>query len=625
MKTKLRITIFALVLTGTSMLAQTSGGPDAYGYTWKNQAAAGGPVYNFKNIKGKGTEIKGLNDDNSVGPFNMNWNFHFYWNDYNKALIGANGWLSFTKLANISAPFPTIPNAAAPNNYIAAMLSDLTFTDPNNTSAIIPGASSWYWSNNIDSLIVQWDSVPFWVKDNPKYSGRNTFQIILSGVDSSITFQYNTISRGVLPYDSTGEGLKSGIENATGQIGLQIQNNTLPIKATAVKFYYPHPSNYKVYDVSPDWNQNKENGGFFVSGLKKAPIKLVSDISNNGNQPVGKIDVNASILDSKNSQVWTSKSSVASLSTGADSIITFPVGYLATAPETFTYRTTTTLTGSNPDMNAGNNVKDVEFIVVDTTQDIFPLSYTYATTATKALGFSGGGANTGGGVYIVPPFYPATIVSVDYYILQFLSTGGFTSKIVDDDGPNGTPLTVLATNVLESSTAQSWNNVPLSTPLVITSGGVYVSFFMYPDTSTALGVDETFPLSNRNYEILGGSWAQYRTGSAQDLMISANVKGSATFGQGINDKNKEAFTLSQNYPNPASTSTLINFNLLSSGEAQFSVRNMIGQELESINLGTLSQGLHSISLNTSKFASGIYFYTLKNNDNEVTKKMIINR
>ncbi len=510
MKLKLVLFLTASLFIGT-LIAQTTGGPDTYGYTWKNQADPTGPVYNWIDIKGLGTKITGLGDDNSVGPFNMNWNFRYYWNDYNKALVGSNGWMSFEALGNIASPFPTIPSAAAPNNYIAALLSDLTFT--NGSNAPVPNCSGWYWTNNLDTFIVQYDSVPFWSATGQKYTGSNTFQIILSGVDSSITFQYKA-QTGL----TNGTDIKSGIENLTGAIGLQVLNNTYPTANTAVKFYYPNPVTYQVFDATPAWNQNTKNGGFFVSSNGK-PLNLTTDIANTGNQPISNIPVTGTLLDVNAATVWTSTRTVTALPAGADTVFTYPTNYNANTPGTFRYRSATTLTG---DMNPGNNSREVEMVVVDTTQSSIELSYTTATSASAGLGWSGGGVNDGAGVYFEPPFYPASVVSLDYFIASG-ATGGFTAEVRDDNGTNNGPGTVLSSDTIMTGNIGAFNNVPMTKPIVITSGGIYVSWLMHPDTTCNLGADAASPLSLRNYEIIGGNWATYRNNSAQDLMIKTTI------------------------------------------------------------------------------------------------------
>ena len=88
---------------------------------------------------------------------------------------------------------------------------------------------------------------------------------------------------------------------------------------------------------------------------------------------------------------------------------------------------------------------------------------------------------------------------------------------------------------------------------------------------------------------------------------------------------ESAFSVAQNYPNPSSTYTMINFTMPIAGDVQFSVKNIMGQDIDAINLGSQSAGTHTIKVNTSKLTSGIYFYTVKVGDKEITKKMIVNK
>ena len=526
MKIKVLLLVLFVMFVGSQLFAQTSGGPDIYGYTWKNQAAVGGPVYNWKEIKGVGTKITGLADDNRTGPYNINWNFHSYWNDYNKFWVGSNGWISFQGTTlNIAAPFLALPSANS-KNTICPLLADLTFVNSAATPAPVPQASAWYWSNNVDTLIVQYDSIPFWVNPNPGYAGRNTFQVVLSGVDSSITFQYKLYAAATPTYDITGEGLETGIENSTGSIGLQVLNNTYPASNTAVKFYPPHPVTYQVIDVAPAWNQYSDNGGFFVSNPCGKPVKMKTAIANTGNQPVTNVPVTGQILDPTFTPIWSSSASVHSLLAGADTVLTYPATYAANTPGDYSYRTTTSLSS---DINSGNDLNDVEMVVADTTQDTIHFSFCTATTTTTGLSWQGG--NGGGATYFIPPFYPATVTSIDYYIASDAGAHtGFSAELIKDNGLNGNPGTVIdSIGVPKASISATagYHKVMLPTPYIITSGGVYAAWMMNGD-SISLGSDQAPPFSNRNLEYISGSWASYRNNSAEDLMIRLNIKGSNT-------------------------------------------------------------------------------------------------
>ncbi len=611
MKTKNLLSTLLAACSASMLFAQT-GGPDAYGYTWKNQAAVGGPVYTWKNIKGVGTQITGLADDNTVGPFNLNFTFKYYWNDYNKIRIGSNGYIAFQTGVNIASPFPTIPTSGGTNNnYAAGFMCDLTLVTSGTPAQPVPGASVWMWTNNLDSVIVQWDSIPFWSPNAPTYTGRNAFQIILSKVDSSITYQYKYQTGTTQSNDIT-----TGIENSTGVIGLQVLLDVYPTANTAVKFYYPNPVTFQVIDVTPAWNQNMDNGGFFVSGPFGNPVTLSSNIANAGNQNVNTFNVTAQVLNASFTQVYSSNLTAPALVAGQDTTMSFPAQFQSNTPGTYLYRTTSVLP---TDMNSGNNITDCELVLVDTTLATVTLAYDNGS-ADGALSWQGGGG--GGGIYIEPPFYPATITSLDYFIADNTNNENFTANILDDDGLNNSPGTVLFTNSVAGSASGSFHNVPVSPNVVVTSGGIYVSWEMGGAT-IQLGTNVAIPISNRTYEILGGTWSIYRFREIEDLMIRANIQGSNTVG--TNNISEKVFSVSQNYPNPSAASTLINFTLPSSGEVQFTVRNMIGQDMDVINFGSKVSGAHTIKVNTNKFAPGIYFYSLKFGDKEITKKMVVSR
>lgn len=234
---RLLLLLFIYVFT-KNVNAQTTGGPDQFGYQWANNQDTIGsaPMYKWIDIKDTANLVDGLGDDNSSDALYPGFYFNYYGQWYNTLWIGSNGWISFQNAGNIAAPFPALPNPAAPDNIIAGLLADLTLKDANNT--LIPGAAVYYWTNNSDSIIVQYDSVPFWNTSSAGHSGRNTFQIILSGTDHSITYQYKELVNSTPAYDLINTGLRIGIEDSTGIDGLMV-TDTFPSDSSAIKFFYP--------------------------------------------------------------------------------------------------------------------------------------------------------------------------------------------------------------------------------------------------------------------------------------------------------------------------------------------------------------------------------------------------
>ena len=88
------------------------------------------------------------------------------------------------------------------------------------------------------------------------------------------------------------------------------------------------------------------------------------------------------------------------------------------------------------------------------------------------------------------------------------------------------------------------------------------------------------------------------------------------------------FSLEQNYPNPFNPSTSIGFSLERSAEVDFSVYNIIGEQVESKALGQLAAGKYTIvwdsnASGNAPLSSGVYFYRLQAGDQLQTRKMVL--
>lgn len=92
---------------------------------------------------------------------------------------------------------------------------------------------------------------------------------------------------------------------------------------------------------------------------------------------------------------------------------------------------------------------------------------------------------------------------------------------------------------------------------------------------------------------------------------------------GINEKDIQNVVLHQNIPNPAIGTTTVNFEIVKANEVSFSLFDVTGKLIKSINEGNLSAGMHSITLETTDIDAGVYFYTLTVGDQILTKKMTI--
>jgi hypothetical protein len=91
---------------------------------------------------------------------------------------------------------------------------------------------------------------------------------------------------------------------------------------------------------------------------------------------------------------------------------------------------------------------------------------------------------------------------------------------------------------------------------------------------------------------------------------------------GIKNREKNVISMSQNIPNPSNGTTRIDYSLPTDGEVSFHVYTISGQELFNQVVETTS-GKHSIELNTTSLASGLYFYSMEFKGQRIVKRMSV--
>ncbi len=220
------------------------GGPDAFGYSWKDSDETGGPVYSWVDITSVGTEITGIDDDANVGPYDLGFDFDFYGETYDSFRFCTNGFISFTstddEYSNVGLP----TGGAEPMNIIAPFWDDMNFED---------GGTPYYYTNNIDSLVVSWENVAHF-----DTGGTYTYQVILQS-NGKITFQYQTLN---WPLNST----TIGIQNSNATIGLQVAYNQ----------DYIHSNMAILINAGTEWLDVNPTSGS-VAGHNSCTIELLFD------------------------------------------------------------------------------------------------------------------------------------------------------------------------------------------------------------------------------------------------------------------------------------------------------------------------------------------------------------
>lgn len=162
--------------------------------------------------------------------------------------------------------------------------------------------------------------------------------------------------------------------------------------------------------------------------------------------------------------------------------------------------------------------------------------------------------------------------------------------------------------------------LPLFTYPSLTAGSTYLvvvgcySEFFYGVSGSS--PDQT---SFIMYGGVGGSGSQYYTNNTP--MVRMNFDPSLA----IAEVSQTGAVLGQNMPNPFDNNSTINFELTNTSDVQFEFVDMTGKIVKTMDLGTLTNGAHSIQVNATEFASGVYYYSLVSEGSKITSKMVVQK
>lgn len=485
-------------------LVAATGGPDQYGYIWKDSFEPDGPAYSWIDITSTGIPITDLADDNTHGPFVMSGSMPYYWYDVKKVWVGSNGYVAFNG-GNIAANFPALPSAGGTDNYIAVFMSDLTFGGTGNPAQC-------FLQDEDDRLIISWINVPFWSVTAPGYVGSNTFQLVLDKSDSTITMQYQGTS------GTTGSnGPVIGIESVTGSIGLARSQSLMPAAGYAVRFYNPATPLLQVKDASVEWVG--EPGSRGTTMAVGASLDLASVVANSGNQDLPAFTLTSTVISAGGQTVLSETTTVGALLAGGNALVELAQAF--SPGQSGTYRHQVTITGVAGELVSTNNSITREIIAYSpavNTQDI-----SWAGPNDDGLGLGWNGGDGGIGVYIMPPFHPCLVTGTTVRISSN-SGSSYAMMLYDDDGPDGGPGTLLDSTVVTLANGGAGDHFyPLPTPVMSDSGGYYVVWYML-GPSVYIAKDVAGPFSLQCYEVLGGAWAEYRERTTTDFHLGLRIQ-----------------------------------------------------------------------------------------------------
>lgn len=185
--------------------SKDQGGPDSFGYTWIDSEEDGGPEWSWTDISETGILVEGLGDDQVAGPYEMDFNFHFYGQLKNHFWISSNGVICFDD------PFVSYTNHPLPtnndyNDFIAWFWDDLKMDST---------ISRVYFKNYEEKTVVQFTKMVH-------YPGTESFitgQVIMMA-NGSILIKYRLVSEDFEKTSAT-----AGLQSWNSEQGLQVVYN----------------------------------------------------------------------------------------------------------------------------------------------------------------------------------------------------------------------------------------------------------------------------------------------------------------------------------------------------------------------------------------------------------------
>lgn len=224
-------------------VSANTGGPDAFGYTYRDSYEADGPVYSWIDITTTGTLSLDMAFDDDYHGFPLSFAFDFYGTSMDSVYLGTNGTVYFedTYLGLSNTCMPGTPGYTMTQyNFIAHLWDDL---DPSSQGGVYTQDFGTYFVISFEDIVPCCGA-----------GDGDSWQVILYD-DGNILIQYEELSN-----VGTGGGATVGIQDSP-TVGLEYLCNTTgnPL-SSGLAILFIHPSAL----VSIDENEIIEPGTMSV-------------------------------------------------------------------------------------------------------------------------------------------------------------------------------------------------------------------------------------------------------------------------------------------------------------------------------------------------------------------------
>jgi hypothetical protein len=138
-----------------------------------------------------------------------------------------------------------------------------------------------------------------------------------------------------------------------------------------------------------------------------------------------------------------------------------------------------------------------------------------------------------------------------------------------------------------------------------------------------MGADKSVPVNDPVcVAISTESWYTSAYLTDRNLMVRMNLNDDDNMVDAV-DLTDILSGVEQNFPNPFSDRTEIEYKLAIAGNVSIDITDITGRVVMQLDEGYQGMGEHKVAIDARGFESGIYFYTLKAGSLVETKRMIV--
>ena len=190
-------------------------------------------------------------------------------------------------------------------------------------------------------------------------------------------------------------------------------------------------------------------------------------------------------------------------------------------------------------------------------------------------------------------------------------------KVLDETGDNLVAEGPFYT--MQAGDEGSFHTLKFDPPVDLTPGLYHASLEMFSDTAS---------IATATYASAQAETASFRTSAGWGYLGPVNpvyvLRMNLNETAGVEDNALNTLDVTQ-YPNPFANETNVRFSLDEASNVSYTITDMTGKVIATVNKGNLMSGNHTITVDGSSLANGIYYFNLKTDNAQVTQKMVVNK